>query len=108
MDYCANTVDYSIFISFAEAYHKFIMDLTEINIESIKLVVEKNKPAGDIYISGGFARNSIYVKLIASSFPESRVYTSEIDNSSALGAAMVLMKNANIKPDLGLREWKGF
>ena len=64
-----------------------------------------------MYISGGFSKNPIFLKLIASRFPHKRVYTSEIANATSLGAALVLWKgiDAGFNPviDLGLTSIPG-
>jgi sugar (pentulose or hexulose) kinase len=59
-----------------------------------------------MYISGGFSKNPIFLKLLASRFPDKNIYTSEVANATSLGAAMVLWKgiDADFNPsvDLGL------
>jgi sugar (pentulose or hexulose) kinase len=83
--------------------------LTAVNLECIRMIIGKNDQTKNIYISGGFARNAIYVQLIASAFPDKKIFTSVIDNSSALGAALVITDKSKLnqlKLDLGLREWK--
>ena len=40
--------------------------------------------------SGGFARNEIFIHLMKTHFPSKKVQVSEINNSSALGAALVI------------------
>jgi sugar (pentulose or hexulose) kinase len=84
------SVDLSIFKSVEEAYHKLMCDLVELSMESLKLIIAENDQTETVYISGGFARNGIFVKLIEAHLPHKRVLTLEIDNSSALGAMMVL------------------
>ncbi len=102
-------VNLDVFQDYEEAYTKLMIDLTKLCVESIKLVIPKNDSTKNIFISGGFARNEIFVKLVARSFEDKRVYTSEIDNSSALGAALVVYNefgnNANPNLDLGLVKW---
>ena len=106
------TVDYSQFGSFEEAYHQLVIDLTRLTIDSLKLIIPEKDDSRYFYISGGFARNEIFVRLIATYFPEKIVYTSEIDNASALGAALVVYdkfgKAEQPELDLGLKEWKAF
>lgn len=85
-----HSVDLKLFSGFDEAYNRFMFDLTMMEVESINLVVPKEDNSKNIYISGGFSNNEIFVKLIASCFKDKNVYVSEISNSSALGAAMVL------------------
>ncbi|MDP4183722.1 MAG: FGGY family carbohydrate kinase [Bacteroidota bacterium] len=104
------SVDLSLFDSYEEAYHQLMIDLTYLCIESLELVLSKSDPVKNIFISGGFARNEIFVRLMATTYPDCNVFTSEVDNSSALGAAMVVwdaMKGETIPgTDLGLNKWE--
>lgn len=84
-----NSVNPGRFASFDEAYNRLVFDLTLLEIDALNLVIPKEDKSKDIYISGGFAHNGIFVKLIASYYPDKDVYVSEIPNSSALGAAMI-------------------
>jgi len=108
-------VDLSIgketFGNFEEAYHQLLMDLVDLTVKSIDLIISKEDRTKNIYISGGFSKNPIFLTLIASSFPDKCVYTSEIANSTSLGAALVLWKgiDASKNPviDLGLKSIHG-
>jgi hypothetical protein len=50
----------------------------------------------------------LFRKLIASSFPDKRVWISEVSNSTALGAASVLLSaiypDKKVIPELGISE----
>jgi len=50
--------------------------------------------------------------MLATIFPGKKVFTSEVDNSTALGAALMLWESMGIKEkpaiNLGLKEYKGF
>ncbi|MCK5823829.1 MAG: carbohydrate kinase [Ichthyobacteriaceae bacterium] len=109
-NYVDNTVDLSQFSSYDVAYHQLMIDLTWYSIKSIELVIPYTDTSDKIYITGGFAKNDIYVKLISGYFIDKTVYTSEIDNASALGAALVirdeLVKGEKLNLDLGLKECK--
>jgi sugar (pentulose or hexulose) kinase len=74
-------------------------ELCELTIEAIKLVIPANDDTVNIYITGGFSGNELFRRLILEAFPSKRVYTSEIANASALGAALVI---SGPKPDLNL------
>ncbi len=91
-----NLVDLSVqkglFSSFEEAYHQLVIDLASLTKESIDLVIAREDHSKNIYISGGFSKNPIFLALIASHFPGKQVYTSEIANATSLGAALVLWK----------------
>ncbi|WP_319590881.1 FGGY family carbohydrate kinase [uncultured Draconibacterium sp.] len=101
-------VDLSVFANYEEAYTKLMIDLTALCITSINLAVPENDETEILYVSGGFARNPIFIELLKKSFPAKKVLISEIDNSSALGAAMVIsdtLSEADVaKLDLGIQE----
>ncbi len=109
-NYVDEKVDLSLFDSYEEAYHQMMVDLTSLCVESLNLVLSKKNPVQNIFISGGFARNEIFVRLMATIYSECEVYTSEVDNSSAVGAAMVvwdaLDEGELPGTDLGLKKWE--
>lgn len=102
-----HAVNLAGFNSYEEAYHQLVMDLTLLNKEYIDMVIPENDNIKDIYISGGFARNEIYTRYLATLYPKKNIYTSEIDNATALGAAMVVYdaigNRQDLKPNLGLQ-----
>ena len=102
------TVDLSNFESYEEAYTKLIIDLTALCSEAIRLVIPENDDTKVLYISGGFARNEIFIQLLKANFPNKKILLSEIDNSSALGAALVIADTFTtvnlVKLDLGIVE----
>lgn len=56
---------------------------TSVSLERVSV------PAGvPIYIEGGFRRNDVYKRLIASLYPDSPVYTTNIKEASSYGAAI--------------------
>lgn len=108
-------VDFSIgketFNSFEEAYHQLIMDLVELTVESIQLIISEADQTKNVFISGGFSKNPIFLTLMASSFSDKCVYTSEIANATSLGAALVLWKGIDTRYnpaiDLGMKSIHG-
>ena len=99
--------DLFIFNSFEEGYHQLMVELTELTAEAIDLVIPANDDIENIYITGGFSANSLFRKLICASYPGKNVYTSEILNATALGAALVILRTMNPEAspvlNLGLR-----
>jgi sugar (pentulose or hexulose) kinase len=91
-------VNLSIFSCYEEAYTKFMIDLTRLFVVSYKLVIPANDETELIYLSGGFARNEIFVELVKSAIPDKKIITSKINSSTALGAAMVI-SDVFEKPD---------
>jgi sugar (pentulose or hexulose) kinase len=96
------------FDHFVEAYHQLMIELCDLAMEAINLVISGSENLNSLYITGGFSKNDLFVKLLASSFPHLRVFTSEVSNATALGAALVILETMEpgIKPslDLGLNE----
>ncbi len=108
--YTDHDVNLSAFESFQEAYHRLMMDLTMLCVESINYILPENDNIKNVFVSGGFAKNEIFVRYLAGKLGNKRVFTSEIDNASALGAAMVVYEGSLMKDlpeiDLGLEEWE--
>ena len=102
--------DLFVFDNFIEGYHLLMVELADLAVESINLVIPETDDIEFIYITGGFSKNPLFLKLMASSFPEKRVFTSEIANATALGAATITVNaiyQDDLKvPDLGLSEIK--
>lgn len=82
--------DLTHFLTYADAYHQMMYDLVDECLESYRQVVTDDDPAEIIYVTGGFARNDTFVRILAARIPEKRVYASTIENATALGAAMEL------------------
>jgi hypothetical protein len=96
-------IDLFDFKSFDEGYHQLMSELCDLTIEAIKLILPEKENIENIYITGGFGKNKIFLKLLAKSFPSKKVYTSVINNASALGAALVIFKSlSKQKPELNL------
>lgn len=92
-------VDMYEFVSFEEAYHQLMNELCDLTADSVKLVLPQNDDIQNLYITGGFSKNELFLHLICHAFPDKKVYTSEISNASALGAALVI---SGKKPVLNL------
>jgi len=91
-DYVDLSVGKEQFSSFEVAYHQLVMDLVDLTKESIDLIIAKEDKTKNIYISGGFSKNPIFLALVASHFPEKHVFTSEVANATSLGAALRLLQ----------------
>jgi sugar (pentulose or hexulose) kinase len=96
-------IDLFDFKSFDEGYHQLMSELCDLTIEAIKLILPENDEIENIYITGGFGKNRIFLKLLAKSFPNKKVFTSVINNASALGAALVIFESVSDRiPELNL------
>ena len=81
--------DLSKFISYEEAYHQLMIELMELQIETIDLAIGKSS-IEKIFIDGGFADNDMFVKVIAHHFDKYKIRTTHSPLGSALGAAMIV------------------
>lgn len=100
--------DLFAFDNFIEGYHQLMIELSNLAIDSINLVIPENDDTQNIFITGGFSKNLLFLKMIASSFPDKKVFVSEVTNATALGAVSVILRsleqdNSSL-PDLGLIE----
>ncbi len=106
-----STANLSQFDDFSQAYHQLIIDLARLSIDKMQLIISQENDFEAIYITGGFARNDIFTRLIATMYPDKKVYTSQIDNATALGATLVTsaaLGNSTANIDLGLKEVRPF
>jgi sugar (pentulose or hexulose) kinase len=99
-----DSIDMYEFASFEEAYHQLMIELCEFTVESINLILASNDETVNIYITGGFSGNKLFLHFIREAFPSKKVWTSEIRNASALGAALVI-SGASPVLNLGLAEY---
>jgi sugar (pentulose or hexulose) kinase len=101
-------LDFFIYKSFAEGYHQLMVELSELAVESIDLIIPAKDDIGNIYITGGFSGNQFFTKFISEAYPMKNVFTSEVSNATALGAALVILPSlapARMTiPDLGLAQ----
>jgi sugar (pentulose or hexulose) kinase len=77
------------FNSYEEAYHQLLMELVELQIESIQRAIGEDD-IDQLYIDGGFANNQIFVELLAHGFNRMKIKTTDASLGSALGAAIVI------------------
>lgn len=81
------------------AYYAIMKTLIEIQVQSIRLVLDK-QAIKLMYIDGGFQKNKLFVKRLAQHFPELKVYCSDYSLGAALGAAICTQNNTFSRQDL--------
>lgn len=80
-----------------EAYHQLILDIIQLQVTSTELVL-KDTTVKRIFVDGGFGRNSIYMNLLAFSFPGLEIFAASMAQATAVGAALALHNQWNSKP----------
>lgn len=88
--------DLSQFSSDEEAYHQLMFDIIKQQYTSTNFIL--NAGVKKLFVDGGFSKNEIYMKLLASSFPQLEVYATSMAQASALGAALAIHDAWNQKP----------
>lgn len=76
----------SAFASAESAYHALLDGLTDLLSVSLQLIGINEVES--IYVDGGFARNEIFLKLLAQKFPNHHVNATELPYATSLGAAL--------------------
>lgn len=79
------------------AYHQLILDLVNQQYISTARVL-KGTEVKRIFVDGGFSKNSIFMNLLATAFPELEVFAAYMAQATAVGAALAIHKSWNTKP----------
>ncbi|HEY1871757.1 MAG TPA: carbohydrate kinase, partial [Chitinophagaceae bacterium] len=87
-------MDLNTFQNFDEAYHHLMVDIVEQQVRSTSLIL-KGTAVKKIFVDGGFARNSVFINMLAKAYPHIQVYAATIAEASALGAALAIHKHWN-------------
>lgn len=85
------------FNDYEEAYHHLVRDIVNQQIKSTNLVLQ-GTTVKKIFVDGGFAKNKIYMTMLANAFPGLEIYAAAISQASALGAALAIHKKWNNNP----------
>lgn len=89
--------DLSQYSNIEEAYHQLILDMIQQQVVSTKLVLS-DTPVKRIFVDGGFSKNSIYMHLLASLFPDIEIYAASMAQATAVGTALAIHHAWNRKP----------
>jgi sugar (pentulose or hexulose) kinase len=83
------------FDSYEAAYHQFIFDLIQQQVQSTSLVLQETVKR--IFVDGGFSKNAVYMHLLANAFPHIEIFAASVAQASSLGAALVMHTHWNNK-----------
>lgn len=85
-----NSTNLAQFESYEHAYYQLIFEISLKVANGIRLILDENNNLENIYISGGFRKNDIFLEFLVQFFPQQKIQLSDDRNSSALGAAMLM------------------
>lgn len=78
-----------------KAYYQLIYDLVKQQVFSLNLVIAKNNTVSNLFVDGGFSKNTIFMNFLAMEYPQFNVYGAEVAQASALGAALIIHEKWN-------------
>lgn len=84
------------FHSYEVAYHQLIYDIIQQQKISTSLIL--NTRVTRIFVDGGFAKNPVYMHLLAAAFPAMEVFAASVSQATAIGAALAVHPHWNSKP----------
>ena len=79
-------------------------ELSDLTVEAMDLIISSDDGIKNIYITGTFSSNPLFLRLISDAYPVKNIYTSEVLYATALGAALVILDSLDStkKPVLNL------
>jgi sugar (pentulose or hexulose) kinase len=80
--------------SFEYAYHHLLMELVELQVDSIKQAMGGGTTIDKLFLDGGFSDNDTYVQLLSHRFRDYKLRTTHSSLGSALGAAIAISDTA--------------
>lgn len=79
------------------AYHQLLLDLIAAQVASSSLVLQ-GTAVKQLFVDGGFSHNEGYMALLAGAFPQYNLYSANLAQASALGAALAIHAHWNSQP----------
>ncbi|NJB83490.1 FGGY family carbohydrate kinase [Wenyingzhuangia aestuarii] len=89
-DFEANPSLLEQFNTYKEAYYQLTYEISKKVVAGIDLILDENNSLQDIYVSGGFNRNEMFIEFIAQMKKGVNVKIPNCKNESALGAALLM------------------
>ncbi len=91
------------------AYYQLMLEIMYQQISALHLVLDSKSKIQRIFVDGGFAKNEIFMFLLAEAFPKLEIFAAEIAQASALGAASVIHdawnSKTNVYPQIHLKKY---
>jgi sugar (pentulose or hexulose) kinase len=85
------------FASYEQAYHRMISDIIAQQKISTTLILSSKK-VSRIFVDGGFAKNPVYMHMLAAAFPAMEIFAASVSQATAIGAALAIHSEWNTQP----------
>ncbi len=92
--------DWSRFESFEAGYHRLMLDLVALQLQSLALIEDPTEPIQQLIVTGGMSRSQLFAPLLATQLPGWQVMTGSVSEATALGGALVMHPEARPSLDL--------
>lgn len=89
-DYLAKPELLKYFCNYETAYYQLVYEISKKVVQAIDLILDKNQDINDIFVSGGFINNEVFIKYISLLKQGVRIKVSNTKNESAYGAALMI------------------
>ena len=89
-DYLAKPELLKYFCNYETAYYQLVYEISKKVVQAIDLILDKNQEINDIFVSGGFINNEVFIKYISLLKQGVRIKVSNTKNESAYGAALMI------------------
>ncbi|MBP0904949.1 FGGY family carbohydrate kinase [Mariniflexile gromovii] len=83
------------YFNYEVAYYQLIYEIAYRVHQGIRNILDKDNKLEDIYISGGFKKNTIFIEFLSLMMPNQTIKFPKGKNASALGAAMLMKQYLN-------------
>lgn len=90
LDFIGDLEQLNGFEDYEHAYYQLIYEISYRVYQGIERILDSSNNLKDIYISGGFNRNDIFVEYLTQMMPKQNIQFPKGKNASALGAAMLM------------------
>lgn len=89
-DFKGDLIQLDNFTDYEQAYYQLIYEITERVHKGVTRILDSPNNLKEVYISGGFNRNDIFVEYLQQMMPNQKIAFPKGENASALGAAMLM------------------
>lgn len=89
-DFKGDLIQLDNLTDYEQAYYQLIYEITERVHKGITRILDSPNNLKEVYISGGFNRNDIFVEYLQQMMPNQKIAFPKGENASALGAAMLM------------------
>ncbi|QPH38550.1 FGGY family carbohydrate kinase [Pedobacter endophyticus] len=86
----AGLEELSRFVDYEQAYYQLIFEISRRVCKGIHHILDTANDLKDIYISGGFNKNQLFVRYVGQMMPQQTIIVTKDGNASAMGAALLM------------------